>query len=747
MKKNTIKKALAWITCAAMITAGGAFTFAEGALPQDETNNGTDHTEVLADGFPSPDILTGVEPIDKGTDGGESSDLSQTPVDKAEKTVADFSMFKDAQTHWAKTDLKRAVEDGLLQGFENNTLRPNSEITLAQMLTIITRILKPEIVGNSGAPEGSWYKDAADKATGLGLITIRNASALNSAANRQMACAMIAEAFQLKTADPNKKSGSPYKDYAGLSIKEKLIFASLIEQGILQGYNGSLMLANSITRAEFVTIIYRIADAFLNGEEFAKLNASLNTVVNDESFEVKDRTLRSKIWADATAKTVNVENSTISSLTVRSDSLESLTVIDSDIDRLCIAARSGAVNLDCAGIDTTVIGSGSGIAVLNPEGNSVEVTGDSRKVELTGAASKVAISGDYNTITINSGADINSLVVNGAGNTIIVNSAVKTLTMSGKSNTVKGSGIADTVILYTGKSSINIQTGEVIDRIDSGIADMTVTLYGPGTISFNKYFTVNTVLSGDIPEGTEVDYKWTLAGKDVKSGKVVISSSNPPVLSYYFSYTGAVADTLSVGLRLEYTTTEGEHQVLDAKPVTVKPDKSSAEYIKSIVNSVTTTYKGNRTTQWAIDHDYSKTVKETFVNYKGYSSSSQYLIWVNIGTQHTMVFQGSKGNWKLIRSGLVSTGANDCTPRGTFKTTYKQTNWTTDTYTVKPIVRFYGGGYAMHSRLYYPNTTNLKPGSGNGVGYPLSHGCVRMQADDITWIYNNIPNGTTVVVY
>ena len=743
MKKNTFKKALAWITCAAMITAGGAFSFAEAPSYTDEGQTPAEvnspNTLAISPGLTSSPV--------NDTDLVSEPSKDQVIVVTNPKTTADFSKFKDAASHWAKADLKRAVEDGRLQGFNDNTLRPNSEITLAQMITIITRILKPEIIGDSGAPAGSWYKDAADKAIPLGLIIKRNAPLLNSAANRQSACAMIAEAFQLKTADPDKKYGAPYSDYPSLPAKDKLIFASLIEQGYLQGYNGSLMLANSITRAEFVTILYRIADAYLDGDDFAASSHTANTVVSTENFNFINSYAKGKIWTDATAKTVNIEDSSLKALTVRSDDLQSLTVNNSDIDRLCIAARSGAVNLDCTGIDTTVIGSGKGKAVLNPEGNSVEVTGDYRTVELNGPASKVAVSGDNNTIVINSGSDIKSLVINGTGNTITVDAAVGTLTMSGKANIVKGNGVADTLILYTGKSSIKISVGQTIDRIDKGIADMNVTLYGPGTIKFNEYFTVNTGLTGTVPEGTAVNYTWTMAGKVVKTGSVVLSTSKPPVLSYYYSFTGNVPDSISIGLKLEYTTTDGEYQVLEAKNITVKPDKNSEEYIKSLVNSVKTKYVGNRTTQWAIDHDYSRTVKEVFVNYKGYSSSSKYLIWVNIGTQHCMVFQGSKGHWSLLRSGLVSTGANDCTPRGTFKTTYKQTNWTTDTYTVKPIVRFYGGGYALHSRLYYPNTTNLKPGSGNGVGYPLSHGCVRMQADDITWIYNNVPNGTTVVVF
>ena len=78
--------------------------------------------------------------------------------------------------------------------------------------------------------------------------------------------------------------------------------------------------------------------------------------------------------------------------------------------------------------------------------------------------------------------------------------------------------------------------------------------------------------------------------------------------------------------------------------------------------------------------------------------------------------------------------------------TYKQkSGWTTSSYTVAPVVRFYPGtGYAFHSRLYYPNSSTLKDAS---IGYPCSHGCVRMLTQDVTYIYNYMPNNTTVVIY
>ena len=56
--------------------------------------------------------------------------------------------------------------------------------------------------------------------------------------------------------------------------------------------------------------------------------------------------------------------------------------------------------------------------------------------------------------------------------------------------------------------------------------------------------------------------------------------------------------------------------------------------------------------------------------------------------------------------------------------------------------QFYGN-YLFHSVLY-THSGQLMDGR---VGIALSHGCVRLKIENAKWIYDNIPRGTTVVVY
>ena len=148
---------------------------------------------------------------------------------------------------------------------------------------------------------------------------------------------------------------------------------------------------------------------------------------------------------------------------------------------------------------------------------------------------------------------------------------------------------------------------------------------------------------------------------------------------------------------------------------------------------------------YTVYEDFSETDKEIFVDAKGYSSNTDYLLWVNLERQKVNVFQGSEGNWKLIRVSSCSSGKNSTpTPTGVMTYCAYGNGWFHDTYYVKPVMYLnLERGIALHSILFNPNGT-VQDGT---QGRPVSHGCVRMPYDEIKWLADYIPVGTTVVVF
>ena len=129
-----------------------------------------------------------------------------------------------------------------------------------------------------------------------------------------------------------------------------------------------------------------------------------------------------------------------------------------------------------------------------------------------------------------------------------------------------------------------------------------------------------------------------------------------------FTFTKNMKTSTAIGFKLLYDNpSTGETEQVYAQK-TVPIENYSAEWYAqrdaaAILKQVSSVYRGNYTTSYAANNDYSKTTKEVWINAKGYSSNTNYLVWINRAYQHVNVFTGSKGNWKLTKSFIVGTGA------------------------------------------------------------------------------------------
>ena len=311
---------------------------------------------------------------------------------------------------------------------------------------------------------------------------------------------------------------------------------------------------------------------------------------------------------------------------------------------------------------------------------------------------------------------------------------------------IAGDGSYDSVTLRAPGATLPKGQANVTDNIDYGLRDATVELLHPDSLPVGETLRVEAVVHG--APAITCRAIWIADGVR-KSSVVDLGEQQSFVREDVFTYKADMATVKDYTFRLEYTTPYGEAQTVEAK-ISQQLENHDASYYddqkaRLVLSKITDVYSGDYTLEWALENDYSQEEKEIFVNRMGYSSDTPYLIWISKSVQRVNIFYGSRGNWQLIRTCVVGTGApSSPTPSGVFKVTGRQEGWYTPSYTVKPVVRFKGGGYAFHSRLYWPGTNTLKDSS---IGFPVSHGCVRMYDEDVQWIYDNIPTKTTVVSY
>ena len=132
-------------------------------------------------------------------------------------------------------------------------------------------------------------------------------------------------------------------------------------------------------------------------------------------------------------------------------------------------------------------------------------------------------------------------------------------------------------------------------------------------------------------------------------------------------------------------------------------------------------------------NDYSKSVKQEFVNSKGYRSNTKWLIWISQYKCTVNVFKGKQWNWKLVKEFPCIVGKwSTRTPNGVHRIIYKSRYGKYG----GVYIRFTQGGNAFHRRV-----------DGTKLGRAASHGCIRMSDSALLYLYNNCPTGTAVIAY
>ncbi len=152
-----------------------------------------------------------------------------------------------------------------------------------------------------------------------------------------------------------------------------------------------------------------------------------------------------------------------------------------------------------------------------------------------------------------------------------------------------------------------------------------------------------------------------------------------------------------------------------------------------------------------IDSDYktnsdtaTKEEIEFFINYKGFTSKTQYLVWVDLSRQKINLMKRNNNSWSLYKTFSCATGKNiSPTVKGEFEIKPERGMWmyAHDGIKVKYFVRFFES-YYFHSILLNSNGSINNP----SLGKPMSKGCIRMSLDNAEWFYNNVPQGTKVFI-
>ena len=131
------------------------------------------------------------------------------------------------------------------------------------------------------------------------------------------------------------------------------------------------------------------------------------------------------------------------------------------------------------------------------------------------------------------------------------------------------------------------------------------------------------------------------------------------------------------------------------------------------------------------------------VNKNGYNSNTQFLIYVDLNNFKVNILRGKKNNWILDKSYLCTIGKNSTpTPTGIFKIGVKGLYFGVNKGYKCWYYSSFKGNYLFHSIIY-----NLDGSIRDGrLGMKLSDGCIRLLKANAKYIYDNVPQGTKVII-
>ncbi len=248
---------------------------------------------------------------------------------------ADFSDMPDGEIG---TALQNAVTNGLISGYEDGTVRPNDNITRAQMATIVVRAMGATELSNDvfkDVASDAWYADSVSKAVAMGAFKGDTDGNFNPENNItcQETYTVLSRLFQFEGYQRKYKDGT--SDYVGKADNAVLnsfgdadtvadwakdYAAAVVGNGGFKGFNGQLKGSSNITRGEFAYIMDELIGTYIDQPgtySSENINTAKSTVVRTGGVTIDNfQTDKNLIIAySADTNGVKITNTTVNGVT------------------------------------------------------------------------------------------------------------------------------------------------------------------------------------------------------------------------------------------------------------------------------------------------------------------------------------------------------------------------------------------------------------------------------------------------
>lgn len=469
-----------------------------------------------------------------------------------------FAQPTDIQGHWAESQINKWVNQGLAKGYTDGTFKPNNSITRAEFITLVNRALgytETAEINFSDVSPTDWYAGEIAKAKAAGYVSGYQDGTIkpNSQISRQEVASMLARILKLEADNPNIVNS--FKDAQAIPQWSKGSIAAVVEKGYMGGYPDQTFKATrSITRAEaIVTLDRAVQPSAVQPVEPAEINydkagtygpaSGTETIEGDVTISASGVTLQNLVITgdlllaesigdgDVTLKNITVKGETIikgggkNSVELVDCDLPSITV-DKDGVRIVAKGKTSVkiVKLESGAtlVELSISGPGfENVTVTQevPKDAKISLSGDFTNIEVAAAEVKVSLEkGSIKDLTVTKDAE--DAEINLAKNT-----KVEEMTIDAKI-TIKGKGEIDTANVNADGVKSEIEPKETQGK---EISEERRTTGGGGgggggdsdsdskvevtAIKVTGVANVGETLTAEVtPSGAKVNYQWMSSG-------------------------------------------------------------------------------------------------------------------------------------------------------------------------------------------------------------------------------------------
>ncbi|MCL2576456.1 MAG: S-layer homology domain-containing protein [Defluviitaleaceae bacterium] len=188
--------------------------------------------------------------------------LSLAMILQLQPQVAIAQTTENIAGHWGVESINLLLENGIVSGYPDGSIRPDNTITRAEFVTIVNRTFNFNEKGTENFPDihsGSWYYDALSIARKAGYISGYPDGSVRPDNNitRAEVSVILAGVLNLTTS----KNNSTFADNDSIPEWALPSIIAMQENQLVGGYpDGTFRAQNNLTRAEGFTLLANIIE-------------------------------------------------------------------------------------------------------------------------------------------------------------------------------------------------------------------------------------------------------------------------------------------------------------------------------------------------------------------------------------------------------------------------------------------------------------------------------------------------------